>query len=168
MKEIIENPTDSLSQKTYKILVEQDDLIKEIIVIQKKIHASVTDKKWKSMEELLNTLNKYTEQFKMLENKRIELCTKIYPEDPRDMYKVAEKMPPIFRKPFIETFQDLRQKLTISKIENKAINDYIRITRSFLQGVMEKVIPQRKNKVYSRTGDIVKNEPDSVVLNTYM
>ena len=50
-------------------------------------------------------------------------------------------------------------------MEKKTLNDYIKITTDFLQGVFDNVVPQRKATVYSRTGALVKNQPQSMILN---
>jgi hypothetical protein len=156
------------SQRVYETLLAQNAILEDIIAQQKIVHVAVTNKQWKLTEDALRDLNTLTENFRELEQTRVQLCEEICPENPKSMTEVAEKLPLVFKTPFISTFHEVRQKLTVSKIENKAINDYIRITQTFLQGVMESVIPQRRNKVYSRTGAIVKNQPESVVLNTYM
>ena len=156
------------SQTLYETLLAQNAILEDIISQQKIVHTAVTNKEWKVTEDSLRDLKNLTEKFRKLEQIRVQLCEKICPENSKNMTEVAEMLPLALKTPFIATFHEVRQKLTVSKIENKAINDYIRITQTFLQGVMESVIPQRRNKVYSRTGAIVKNQPESVVLNTYM
>jgi len=56
----------------------------------------------------------------------------------------------------------MRSKLTKSKVENQALSKYLSITRGFVQGVIDTVIPQ--NKVYTKKG-VVQSQPQSVVLN---
>ena len=67
-----------------------------------------------------------------------------------------------------QLYSSVKQRLLASKIENKALNDYIKITTEFLQGVFDNVVPQRKTTVYSRTGSLVKNQPQSMILNTVL
>lgn len=71
-----------------------------------------------------------------------------------------------FKRPVIEAFHQVRQKLAVSKIENDVLNEYIRITQNFLQGVFESVLPQRRNMRYSPEGTVVKMQPQSVVVDT--
>ena len=40
--------------------------------------------------------------------------------------------------------------------------------RVLTQGVFDNVVPQRKTTVYSRTGSLVKNQPQSMILNTVL
>ncbi|HZK20319.1 MAG TPA: hypothetical protein VFC68_06310 [Treponemataceae bacterium] len=168
MKENTVKKTKDLSQKVYTTLLEQNDLLENIIALQKIVYSAVTDKKWETIEDSMHTLSVVSEKFQFLEKTRVQLCNELCPENAGNMHSVADALFPPLKTPFIQTFHEVRQKLTVSKIENKAINDYIRISQDFLQGVMENVIPQRRNKIYTRTGTLVKNQPDSVVLNTYM
>ena len=64
--------------------------------------------------------------------------------------------------------KQIQSKLMKSKIVNSALNDYIKISRGFVQGVFDNVVPQRKTTVYSRTGALVKNQPQSMILNTIL
>mgnify|MGYP003463206876 FL=1 len=61
--------------------------------------------------------------------------------------------------------KQIQSKLMKSKIVNSALNDYIKISRGFVQGVFDNVLSKRKNVVYSKNGSVVKTLSDSVVLN---
>ena len=63
---------------------------------------------------------------------------------------------------YFEKLGSMRSKLTKSKVENQALSKYLSITRGFVQGVIDTVIPQ--NKVYTKKG-VVQSQPQSVVLN---
>ena len=62
--------------------------------------------------------------------------------------------------------KEVKRKLIFSKIENDSLNTYIAITKNFLQGIFDTVVPQRRNTLYSRNGNIVRSQPDSMLLNT--
>ncbi len=160
------------AKEVYGLLVSQNELLDSIIEQQKKIRAAVTGKDWSNLEELLFTINSVTDSFTALEAERDELCKTICavhaPDAVPDMYRAASSLPAEFRTPVMEMYHQIRRKLVSSKIENDALNDYIRITRNFLQGVFDTVIPQRRNTVYSRSGNVVKPAPESLVLNTIL
>ena len=40
------------------------------------------------------------------------------------------------------------------------------VHQKFLQGVFDNVIPQRRNTLYSRKGQLIKTAPESLLLNT--
>lgn len=160
------------AQETYAILSSQNDLLEDMINQQKKIRAAVTAKDWNDLDVLLFKVNEITESFSKLEISRDSLCKSVCaaaaPGAMPDMYRTACCFPAEYRTPVMEMFHQVRRKLTVSKIENDALNDYIRITKSFLQGVFDSVIPKRRNTVYSRTGTVVHPVPESLVLNTVL
>ena len=65
-----------------------------------------------------------------------------------------------------ELLAKVRGKLVRCRTENKALGDYINITRNFVQGVIDHSLPQTRSKVYSRNGNIIQKQPHSVVVNT--
>lgn len=158
--------------EAYSILSSQNDMLDSMIDQQKKIRAAVTAKDWSDLEELLYKINELTDAFTELELSRDALCKAVCAEAAPgavpDMYRTASCFPTEFRTPVMEMFHQVRRKLNASKIENDALNDYIRITKNFLQGVFDSVIPKRRNTVYSRTGNVVRPVPESLVLNTVL
>ncbi len=154
-----------ISQDLYKILVSENEVLGAIIVQQQIVRSAVTSRNWNQLQDAVGEVNKLSKVFTGLEAKRIEKCLKLNPENPDDIFAVANGVSEEFKKSIIENFHQVRQKLVVSKIENDAINEYIRITQEFLQGVFDTVLPQRRNKVYSSNGKVVKNQPKAVILN---
>lgn len=156
----------SATQYAYQILLNQNTVLAEIITQQRILRTAVTAKDWKQVERAGFEVNALAERFSYLENERMQVFKQLCSEKPDDIFEVARDLPPAFRRPVIEAFHQVRQKLAVSKIENEALNEYIRITRNFLQEVFDSVLPQRRNTLYSSAGTVVKVQPESVVLNT--
>ncbi|WP_449190074.1 hypothetical protein [Treponema lecithinolyticum] len=156
----------SATQYAYQILLNQNAVLAEIITQQRILRTAVTAKDWKQVERAGFDINALAERFSYLENERMQVFKQLCSEKPDDIFEVARDLPPAFRRPVIEAFHQVRQKLAVSKIENEALNEYIRITRNFLQEVFDSVLPQRRNTLYSSAGTVVKVQPESVVLNT--
>ncbi|MGP1510775.1 MAG: hypothetical protein ACTTIU_09600 [Treponema lecithinolyticum] len=156
----------SATQYAYQILLNQNAVLAEIITQQRILRTAVTAKDWKQVERAGFEVNALAERFSYLENERMHVFKQLCSEKPDDIFEVARDLPPAFRRPVIEAFHQVRQKLAVSKIENEALNEYIRITRNFLQEVFDSVLPQRRNTLYSSAGTVVKVQPESVVLNT--
>jgi hypothetical protein len=64
-----------------------------------------------------------------------------------------------------DTLSKVRTKLARSKIENNALNAYVSAANGFLQGVFDKIVPQRKNTVYNRYGKMAKPSMQSLVID---
>ncbi len=155
----------SISNDIYKVLVAQSDVLGAIIVQQQIVRTAVTSKNWNQLQDSVNIVNHLTKEFIELEAKRSSECAKLNPNNPDDIFTIATKVNPELKSGILGMFHQVRQKLVVSKIENDAINEYIRITQDFLQEVFDNVLPQRRNKLYSSKGKVIKNRPKSVILD---
>lgn len=154
--------------KLLNVLQEQNKTITLIYELQKALRTTVNDKNWINLQNNAIKLTKLSENFSELEMKRVSYFAFFGNEIGNDVYKISKKIHVDFSKKIIFEYNTLRQKLAVSKIENNSLNDYIRITSNFIQGVFDNVIPQRKNIVYSRNGQLIKNQPKSLVVNAVL
>lgn len=138
-------------QKFEQILDQEDKILDEVLENQKLLHKAVSEKKWEPLKDLISTINLLSEDFQ-----KIDLC--------RDEIQSQLKTDEL--KPYFEKISSLRSKLLKSKVENQALEKFISVTRGFVQGIIDTVIP-RGNKVYTKKG-IVQNQPQSVVLSVTM
>ena len=86
---------------------------------------SVTEKNWMHLESCMAQLQVLSDRFVELESSRIALSENIVLAGDRDIAPVLTQV---------------RGKLQKSKIENHALNEYIKTTRKFLQGVFDSVV----------------------------
>ena len=129
------------------ILNQENDTLDRLLDCQSNVHIAVKTRNWIGLEEDLEKIRVLSLEFSALEEKREALSSKeISPEE----------------KTLTLT---LHSKLLKSKIENQILNKYIETSRSFVQGILDNAVPQRRNVLYSRSGKIIKREPESVVLN---
>lgn len=154
--------------KLLNVLQEQNKTITLIYELQKALRTTVNEKNWINLQNNAIKLTKLSENFSELEMKRVSYFSYFGNELGNDVYKISKKIHIDFSKKIIFEYNTLRQKLAVSKIENNSLNDYIRITSNFIQGVFDNVIPQRKNIVYSRNGQLIKNQPKSLVVNAVL
>ena len=68
-------------------------------------------------------------------------------------------------KPYFERLGRLRTKLLKCKVENQVISNYVNVTREFIAEVVEKALPQTRNKNYTKYGTITQPEPASVLVD---
>lgn len=139
-------------QELIGVMQEENALLDKILSVQTVLHNCVKEKNWEELNKNIEDLQNLSDKFVELEEKRTELSEQVGKDD-------AEVRP---------VLSEVRGKLQRSKIENRALNEYISTTRKFLQGVFDEVVPQRRNKLYSSKGEIVKPELSSVVLNKLM
>lgn len=154
------------------ILTSQNELLDSMIGLQKLVRQAVTEKNWVELDNNLFKLNELTENFTQMEARREELCCQICgvsgSQQVPGMHQVSTKLPDDLRPMVKEVLHQVRQKLSVSKVENDALNDYIRITKDFLQEVFDSVIPKNRNTVYSNTGSVIKPVPENLLINTVL
>lgn len=154
------------------ILTSQNEMLDSMIELQKLVRQAVTEKNWVDLDTTLFKLNELTENFTQLEAKREELCCQICgvsgSQPVPSMHQVSTMLPEDVRPVVKDVLHQVRRKLSISKVENDALNDYIGITKEFLQEVFDSVIPKNRNTVYSSTGSVIKPVPENLLFNTVL
>lgn len=151
----------------YRTLKSQSALLDQILDAQQKIRIAVTDKQYSDLEGLLYKLGGLAETFCELEHTRIAACAGLSAEanEDGDVFIAVRSLSEANRNAVLEVFRDVRGKLSRSKIENEALNAFIKVAREFLQGVLDRAIPDRRNPVYSNRGSVVQSSPESLVLD---
>ncbi len=134
------------NEKLYSVMKKQSDILDEILIEQDLVRKSVISRDWDTLQKSLNTIDDYSSAFCSLE------CE-------RETYSDESSFPELRR--------EVKTKLLKSKIENDSLNEYLRITNDFLQGLFDNVIPNRRNVLYCKTG-ILKNQPECMVLNAVL
>lgn len=135
----------------YKILTEQDVITTKLLRWQGIFRKAVLDKNWARLMSSANSIDELTVRFNELDKKA-------------QMYKSDEASFTIEESKLIA---DVKRKLLKIQIENKAISDYIKITRDFVKRLIDTALPQSRPKLYTRRG-YTAAQPQSVVLNALM
>ena len=118
-----------------------------ILDAQHKIHEAVKSRDWFTLESNMSKMQDLSVQFIALEDTRDSIKKSDFNEEEHNMMKI------------------IQSKLIKSKIANSALNDYVKISKGFVQNVLDNVVPSRRNVLYSRNGTLVKQQPVSVVLD---
>ena len=134
---------ESVLDKEAKVLTELAD--KQVAVKQ-----SVIDRDWENLVALISDVNRLSDAFKEIDVKRDQLQKSLDENTLKNYYS---------------QLGSLRSQLLKCKVENRVITDYVNIAKTFIQEVVEKALPQSRNKNYSRNGKIVQPHPLSVVVN---
>ena len=139
-------------------LTKEEKLLDSIIASQKQVRLFVTKRDWLSLENEIKILEEKANNFMTLEDERNQFV------ENAKMILGKENVEKILKSE--NQLKEVKRKLIFSKIENDSLNTYIAITKNFLQGIFDTVVPQRRNTLYSRNGNIVRSQPDSMLLNT--
>ena len=132
------------------ILNKEDEVLTSMSEKQVEFKAAVKEKNWEKLTSVINEINLQADSFVEIDGQR---------------ESVQSKMQASEIKPYMERLCEMRGKLLKWKIENKALEKYVGITRDFIKGIVDNALPQTRNKVYSKKGMIVQPQPQSVVVN---
>ena len=135
-------------------------LMDEVLVLQGKIRKSVKERDWTTLDNSTRKINEVSVEFHTMDTNFNTFLAELGIDTNSAFYSECSRFTSL-----LEKYNLLRRKLLKSKVENKALEDYVRITNGCLQGVYDRARPQRKNVLYSKNGTLIKNRPESIVLN---
>lgn len=133
-----------------EILAKEDEVLSALLVSQKELRKAVTDKDWISLNKVSLEINELTQTFLEVDAQR-DLHYQMLKTEELALYG--------------DKIRNLRAKLLKYKTGNEALGKFVQTSRDFIQNVIENAVPQRGNKTYSKSGKIVQNQPQCVVLN---
>lgn len=141
---------ETVNTRIIEVLNEQNSILDVVLTKQQELRNSVNEKNWTNLMTVISEINLSMDKFNKLDEEREEITT-------------AEDVANIEYKRILST---VRGKLVKSRTENKVLSEYINITKGFVQSIIDNALPQSRNKLYSRNGNIIQSQPQSVVVNT--
>lgn len=141
---------ENVNTRIIEVLNEQNSILDVVLAKQQELRNSVNEKNWTNLMTVISEINLSMDKFNKLDEEREEITT-------------AEDVANIEYKRILST---VRGKLVKSRTENKVLSEYINITKGFVQSIIDNALPQSRNKLYSRNGNIIQSQPQSVVVNT--
>lgn len=141
---------ENIDSRIIQVLSEQNLILDLVLTKQQELRNSVNDKNWTNLMSVISEINLAMDRFNKLDEEREEITS------------IDDTKNPIY----INLLSDVRGKLVKSRTENKVLSEYINITKGFVQSIIDNALPQSRNKLYSRNGNIIQSQPQSVVVNT--
>lgn len=141
---------ENVNTRIIEVLNEQNSILDVVLTKQQELRNSVNEKNWTNLMTVISEINLYMDKFNKLDEEREEITTT---ED-------------ISNSEYKRILSMVRGKLVKSRTENKVLSEYINITKGFVQSIIDNALPQSRNKLYSRNGNIIQSQPQSVVVNT--
>lgn len=141
---------ENVNTRIIEVLNEQNSILDVVLTKQQELRNSVNEKNWTNLMTVISEINLSMDKFNKLDEEREEITT-------------TEDVANIEYKRILST---VRGKLVKSRTENKVLSEYINITKGFVQSIIDNALPQSRNKLYSRNGNIIQSQPQSVVVNT--
>jgi hypothetical protein len=156
------------------VLEEERKLVAEIAGIQNLVRKAVINRQWMDFESHMEALEKIGARFEVVDQERIRIFSSFtgsgnWPdkaeEDSLGFYAVASRFPPEERKAITGVYRSLKMETTKVRLENDALMNYLSEARLLVTGFLEAAFPDRKGRIYSRSGVQVQADMRSMVLN---
>lgn len=132
-----------------EILLEENKVLSEVLENQALLRKTVNDKDWSNLLDVISRINLLMDSFNILDEKREKIASGKKNDSEEEKKLLSEA----------------KSKLLRLRSENKALSEYIDITRGFVRKTIDEALPQSKNKLYTKKGYSV-HQPESVVVNT--
>lgn len=132
------------------ILKNEEKLLDELTGKQKEMRKALMEKNWDSLLNVMSKVNALSESFQELDTRRDEIQQQLKSDELRE---------------YFERLASLRSKLLKCKVENQVISNYVTVTRQFISEVVEKALPQTRNKNYTKTGALTQPQTSSVLVD---
>jgi hypothetical protein len=141
---------DELINEYSTVLAEEENLLDILTEKQKVLRKAITEKDWESLTGYINEVNLISDSFQKFDIRRDEIQNELKTDE---------------LKPHFERLSRLRTKLLKCKVENQVISNYVNVTREFIAEVVEKALPQTRNKNYTKYGTVTQPKPASVLVD---
>jgi len=149
------------------LLEKEIGVLKNLYASQKRMYEAVLIRDWILLQKELMVSGKISETFQNIESQRNELLRNAFPgcEGSIDFYRITSTLPETERSRINGLFREVRKLLLLSKTENDVFNTYVSNARTVVEGMIDSVMPERRNKIYTRRGSLVPSKVESLMVN---
>ncbi|MDR1306917.1 MAG: flagellar protein FlgN [Treponema sp.] len=148
------------------VLLKELELLEKIPPLQVLIRDAVIKREWTNYEVLMETVGEIASRFEILDGERAALFTVLTEgDDPESFYAYAARLPEREREELSALYRKLKMTTLQIKVSNDTLMEYLREAKSAVTGILETAYPDRRGKLYSRTGTERQADMRSVVVN---
>jgi hypothetical protein len=157
------------------VLEQERELVAKIAGMQNLIRKAVVNRQWMDFDSHMESLEQIGAQFEALDRERIRIFASfsggntpgIAGEDTTGFYTLVSRFPQDERKTITDIYRNLKSETIKIKLENDALMNYLSEASLVVAGFLEAAFPDRKGRMYSRSGARVQADMRSMVLNRH-
>ncbi|MDR0378077.1 MAG: hypothetical protein LBH70_09825 [Spirochaetaceae bacterium] len=152
------------------VLEQERELVTKIAGLQALIRKAVVSRQWMDFEALLGELGRIGAQIEDLDADRIRIFSVVAGkagEGSAGFYTAVSRFPPDERKAVAEVYRKLRMEARKVRLESGALMNYIAGAGLLVTGFLEAAFPDRKGRIYSRSGAQVQADMRSMIVNRH-
>lgn len=139
------------------------------VAAQRSFIAAMKDRDWKALEMAIGIQDELTRAIAQKESERVEAFERLRADsgcDESGLYRVALCVPEPERSELTDLFRRLKLAAMRAKFENASAGDYAAGNRDLLRAVLEELFPEKKHRMYGRSGKTIQPDLDALLLNT--
>lgn len=156
-----------MTERLENILDAGISTMSEMHACQRRMHEWVLLRNWIELQKESALRDTLEAKMNSIEDDRRTVIAAIAPEldGTTDFYRVTALMEPRVRTVLNEKFRELKRLVLLSKTENEVFETYLGHAQSLLKGLIETVMPSRRNRIYTKNGALNSGPVESLVLN---
>jgi FlgN protein. len=139
------------------------------VASQRSFIAAVKARDWTALQTAIDIQEDLARAIALAEAERAEAFETLRAQaccEVGSMYRVALSVPEPERTELTDLYRALKLAAMRAKFENAAAGDYAAANRDLLKAVLEELFPEKKHRIYGRSGKAVQPELDALLLNT--
>jgi hypothetical protein len=139
------------------------------IAAQRSFSSAVKARDWIALQTAVAIQDELVKAIADQESSRTEAFERLRAEtgcEAGGLYRVALLVPEPERTELIDLYRRLKLAAMRAKFENASAGDYAAANRDLLRAVLEELFPEKRHRMYGKSGKTVQPELDAVLLNT--
>ena len=139
------------------------------VATQRSFSSAVEARDWTSLQMAIGILDELARGIAMKEGERAECFERLRvqtgcKED--GIYRVVLLVPEPERSELTDLYRRLKLAAMRAKFENALAGDHAEGNRNLLRAVLEELFPEKKHRMYGKSGQAVQPDLDALLLNT--
>ncbi len=161
---------DTWYSELLEFVIEETKLLDEITSERKRFALAVRNRDWPRLETAIEALQRASDRLGVAETCRAELWERLrisaaLPAD-AGLVRVLFAVPEPYRGVLHDAIRQMKVSALRARIEGEAVGEYVAATTSAVTSVVDELYPERKGRIYGKSGRAVSRSDQPLVLNT--
>jgi hypothetical protein len=150
-----------------RILGREIEVLRDVAEAQRLVRDAVVRREWAGFETLLAAVGRTAAELEGLEGERKALFGKLsgFSDDETGFYQLIASLLPEEQRELRAIYRELKMAVLRIKINNENLLAYIAGIKTVVSAFIESAFPDRKGRVYSRSGAVMPQDMRCMVLN---
>jgi hypothetical protein len=157
-------------ERCTEVLERERALAAKIAEMQALTKKAAFNRQWLDFEARMEALEQAGAQFEELDRERDGIFTSVAGPsrgETSGFYAFVSRLPVNEREALTNTYRNLKMEIMKIRLENESLTNYLAEVRFLVEGFLDAAFPDRKGRMYSRSGVQIKADMRSVVLNRH-